>query len=333
MTLTTRVTALFGSANSGRTSLAKRLGKKGTSSDIEFYNYSKGNITLINIDPFRYPEKLDSLIETAFMVDIPLLLIPPEGIDRYVGETAILLDIMGFDNGIIVATKQDLSGEWNSLKNAASKMLGQLSVNNYRWIGVSESDGQSISELREEIIHQFDSSTFNSELPTRVVVDHAFPVRGIGTVILGRIKQGTIKKGQSVIVQPGNHKCTVKGIQLQDVDVHEATAGDRVGLALRGLLPKNVKRGSQITVEPWLKVDTTVRGKFRAAPFAHELQEGDTIHLTLELQTVVATVQSMDKSSIQLETDKPVAKFVGMRGILYDLNAKMRVLGIITIEE
>ncbi|MCX6697713.1 MAG: elongation factor Tu, partial [Methanoregula sp.] len=37
---------------------AKDLGKKGTTSDITFYNLKKGEATVTFIEPTRYPEKL-----------------------------------------------------------------------------------------------------------------------------------------------------------------------------------------------------------------------------------------------------------------------------------
>lgn len=40
---------------------AKDLGKKGTVSDITFYNLKKDDITVTIIEPTRYPEKLSSL--------------------------------------------------------------------------------------------------------------------------------------------------------------------------------------------------------------------------------------------------------------------------------
>jgi selenocysteine-specific translation elongation factor len=49
----------------GPADLAKELGKKGTSTDITFYNMKKGDVTITVIEPSRYPEKLSSLFYTA----------------------------------------------------------------------------------------------------------------------------------------------------------------------------------------------------------------------------------------------------------------------------
>ncbi|GAI56267.1 unnamed protein product [marine sediment metagenome] len=36
----------------------------------------------------------------------------------------------------------------------------------------------------------------NSEENTKILIDHVFPVKGIGTVILGIVKQGKVQSGQ-----------------------------------------------------------------------------------------------------------------------------------------
>ncbi|MDD4300096.1 MAG: elongation factor Tu, partial [Methanomicrobium sp.] len=51
----------------GAPEYAKNVGKKGTASDIVFYNLKKGEDTVTIIEPLRYPERLPPLFYTASM--------------------------------------------------------------------------------------------------------------------------------------------------------------------------------------------------------------------------------------------------------------------------
>jgi hypothetical protein len=48
---------------------AKDLGKKGTTSDITFYNLKRGEATVTFVEPTRYPENLSSLFYAVSLSD------------------------------------------------------------------------------------------------------------------------------------------------------------------------------------------------------------------------------------------------------------------------
>src|SRR5674536_194482 len=54
---------------------AKDLGKKGTTSDITFYNLKRGEATVTFIEPTRYPEKLSSLFYAVSLSDRVILVV------------------------------------------------------------------------------------------------------------------------------------------------------------------------------------------------------------------------------------------------------------------
>ncbi len=101
-----------------------------------------------------------------------------------------------------------------------------------------------------------------------------FDVKSVGTVILGIIKSGTVKKHDKVLVEPLGKEVMIKGIQSQDRDFDSAEAGMRVGLNLKG-------------VE------------------ADELKENDQVFVSSGLQAIAAKVKSVDP--LEVETENPVA--------------------------
>lgn len=66
-----------------------------------------------------------------------------------------------------------------------------------------------------------------------VPVDHAFSVKGVGTVVLGLVTKGTVKKHDALKVLPGTKTVQVRSIQKHDDDFDLASEGDRVGSGLK----------------------------------------------------------------------------------------------------
>jgi len=64
---------------------ADALGKKGTTSDITFYNLKKSGSTVTFIEPTRYPEKLSSLYYAISLADRILLTLYRDGLSPRAG--------------------------------------------------------------------------------------------------------------------------------------------------------------------------------------------------------------------------------------------------------
>ncbi|HMZ32413.1 MAG TPA: elongation factor Tu, partial [Methanoregulaceae archaeon] len=79
---------------------AQDLGKKGTSSDITFYNLKKGDNTITFLEPTRYPERLASLFFSVSLASRAILVV--DEITAAFGECVIMLDCAGIQEGILV---------------------------------------------------------------------------------------------------------------------------------------------------------------------------------------------------------------------------------------
>jgi selenocysteine-specific translation elongation factor len=79
---------------------SKDLGKKGTTSDITFYNMKKGDATVTLIEPTRYPEKLSSLFYAVSLADLVILVV--DEINARFGECVLMIQSTGKSAGIII---------------------------------------------------------------------------------------------------------------------------------------------------------------------------------------------------------------------------------------
>ena len=65
----------------GSKDFAGNVGKKGTVTDMTFYEIKKGNDSITLIEPSKYPEKLSSLFYSVAMAEYALRLLSQRGIN------------------------------------------------------------------------------------------------------------------------------------------------------------------------------------------------------------------------------------------------------------
>ena len=68
-------------------------------------------------------------------------------------------------------------------------------------------------------------------------------MKGVGTVLLGGIKQGRIRVYDKLKILPSNKEVLIKSIQMHDDPVDESSSPSRVGLGVKGISPREIERG------------------------------------------------------------------------------------------
>ena len=81
-------------------------------------------------------------------------------------------------------------------------------------------------------------------------VQDVYEITGIGTVPVGKVISGVMKKGSKVVVLPGRTGKGVEG-ELKTIEAHheqldKAEAGDNVGINIRGVGKKDIARGDVV---------------------------------------------------------------------------------------
>jgi selenocysteine-specific elongation factor len=289
--------AIIGQEGSGRSSLASKLGKKGNVTDITMYDFAKAEQILTFIDSSGYPASPKPLMSALAMSEIVLLCIPPKGIKAATGECIIAVDLMELERGIIVQTMSDTSNPYEIEETAQTirSLIQGTPVQNWDIIPVSTTTFDGMEQLKDaingidrEITAQ---NRKKAELPSRVVVDHSFNVKGIGSVVLGRVIQGTIRKHDTYIIHPLAKEIEIRNIQMHDMDKTSAGPGSRVGLALKGVQAKEVKRGHIISSSETSSSDIELT--CRVSTFSSGFCIGSTLHLYVNLQSAPVKVSNI----------------------------------------
>lgn len=95
--------------------------------------------------------------------------------------------------------------------------------------------------------------------PLRMPVQDVYKIKGTGVVPVGRIETGIMKVGQNITVMPGGYTAEVRTIEMHHEQLPEAKPGDNVGVNIRGITMKDIKRGDVVGPKeaPCTVVNTT----------------------------------------------------------------------------
>ena len=170
----------------------------------------------------------------------------------------------------------------------------------------------------------------DNEKPFLMPIEDIFSITGRGTVATGRIETGVVKVNDPVeIIGLGEEprKSVVTGVEMFRKLLDQGEAGDNVGLLLRGVDKKEVKRG-QVIAHP---NTITPHKHFKAAIYVLKKDEGGrhtpfknhyrpqffirTLDITgeIELPAGVEVVMPGDNVEITVELIYPVALNKGLR--------------------
>jgi selenocysteine-specific translation elongation factor len=145
------------------------------------------------------------------------------------------------ENGFIIAD--------DDKKDLIRKIIKNTDLKNYKFF-----DGKPM-ELMDEI-KNVKINRDNSRNLT--VIDHFFKVKGVGTVALGFVISGTVKRHDKMILSDIDREIEIKSIQMNDVDEDTANAGSRVGFALKNIEPTDMSRGMFLSDKPFEYRDVIV---------------------------------------------------------------------------
>ncbi len=310
----------------GAKDYASKIGKKGTVTDMTFYDHKSGTDSFTLIEPSKYPEKLSSLFYSVAMSEFAILVV--DKIDSFLGETIVMTDALGIDRGWIILQ--------NYIQPEQLKpLLAGTSLEGY----VFKEDDPI--KLREELIAMAKAEAKAPGEGTcgSCPVDSHFNVRGVGTVVLGSVIDGYFRKHDKMTVFPIKREVILKSIQKHDLDADDGVKGDHVGLALRGIESDELDRGYVVTTDPSVKMSRKVEGNVSLVKYwASPLKEGMVLHIGHWMQMVPCRIASVDngddfrtaKVEFDLESDmihKPGDKAI----IMYLEGGKLRVAGSIVL--
>jgi len=277
---------------------AGSVGKETSNTSFGIGALKKDDRIVTTLYPSKYPEKIWSLLFPLSLADEVFLNIT--AIDRYLGETIIALDLAGKKNGSIhISSSLD--------RSMLSGIIKGTVVEDYATFDPDP------PVFRERL---FTMLSREPEEETMVIVDQAFNVKGVGTVVLGFVTRGEVKKHQELHALPVGKRTQVRSIQVHDRDQVTSPSGSRVGLALKNIEPEDIPRGTALVSQPSsFKVSERVNARIRVSDhWKDDLSEGDRYHIWASLQFVPVIIRKVDGPSgggpgnltVEMETESRI---------------------------
>lgn len=311
----------------GDTTIANELGKKGTSSDITIYDRKTNDKIISYCFPNTYPEKLQPLLQSIAMSNYVIINISK--LDSFLGEQLIAVDIFGIKNGFILYGYEiDVEKIRNIIKNTGLSSFQILDSLEQLKNSISEMESKTETETETDLKDKGNESLQPSK--ACIVVDHVFDVKGVGTVVLGTVKQGEIKTYDELVLSPSNKTVVIKSIQMHDDPVNTSKKNSRVGLAIKGASAKDISRGDVITSPGFAKIAAAdFQLNFIKNPyFKEEISETQNYMMSVGLQIRTVKIKVMPDSILLISFEKPLAFVENDLCILFKPDSKsMRIMG------
>ncbi len=187
-----------------------------------------------------------------------------------------------------------------------------------------------ILELMGHVDSYIPEPTRDTDKPFLMPIEDVFTITGRGTVVTGRIEQGTINSGDTVEIvgiHPEVASTVVTGLEMFNKTLDFAQAGDNAGVLLRGTKREEVERG-QVLAKP---KSITPHTQFKAEVYVLSKEEGGrhtpffngyrpqfyfrTTDVTgsIKLPEGQEMVMPGDNTNMEIELGQPIAMDQGLR--------------------
>ena len=186
-----------------------------------------------------------------------------------------------------------------------------------------------ILKLMEEVDRYIPMPTREIDKPFLMPIEDIFTISGRGTVATGRVERGKVKVGEEVdlVGLRPTEKKVVTGIEMFKKLLDEGTAGDNVGVLLRGTERKDIERGMVLakpgSIKPFIKFKgevyiLTKEEGGRHTPFFTGYRPQFYFRTTdvtgvATLPTGVEMVMPGDNTQVEVTLNSPIAMEKGLR--------------------
>ena len=291
------------------------------------------------VDVPGHEDFVRNMIAGVGSIDLALLVIATD--DGWMPQTEEHLQILtylGVKRIVVALTKSDLG----NVDNATTQIRKELAETPFAIcpiVPVSSRTGDGIEGLKSAIAAELAKLTAPQNIgKSRLFIDRAFKLQGIGTVVTGTLADGSLRVGDSVFVQPRNTRARIRSLQTHGRDVDLVQPGTRTAINLPDLqIGKDVNRGDVITTQSFeqsstldvvlytsARLERATRIKSGASAYLHH----GTTRVSAKIAFAETGALSIGQSAIaQLRLSAPLLAFVGDRFIIRDASEQYTIAG------
>lgn len=268
--------------------------ERGVTIDLSFMKFETKKYYFTIIDAPGHRDFVKNMITGASQADAAILVVSarkgefeagmsPEGQTR---EHLLLAKTMGIDQIIVAVNKMDATEppysqeRYKQVVDVMTKFMKGLGYDTSKipFIPISGWMGDNLIE-RSPNMPWYNGPTLVEALdllqippkpvdkPLRIPIQAVYAISGIGTVPVGRVETGVLKKGDRVVFMPPAVVGEVRSIEMHHTQIEKAEPGDNIGFNVRGVTKTDIKRGD---VAGHLTNPPTVAKEFTARVFIYQ---------------------------------------------------------------
>jgi len=237
--------------------------ERGLTIDVSHIRFDTPKYYFTMIDCPGHRDFVKNMITGASQADAAILVVsskPGEGVQDQTTEHIFLARTLGITQLVVMINKMDAANydqkRFEEVKTEVSKYLQMVGfkIPEIKFIPGSAFKGDNIAKKSDNtkwytgptLLEALDALKVPEKpvnLPLRIPVQDVYTISGVGTVPVGRVETGKVKKGDKVIFNPGNKATEIKSIEMHHEEIPEALPGDNIGFNIRGLSREDIRRG------------------------------------------------------------------------------------------
>jgi len=203
------------------------------------------------VDVPGHEDFVKNMVAGVGSIDLALFVVAAD--DGWMPQTEEHLQILsyiGVNRAVVALTKIDLIQDERRAVSAIHDKLRDTPFADAPIVPTSVVTGRGLDHLKAVLARVLADTPSPRDIgKPRLPVDRVFTLRGIGTVITGTLTGGTLRRGQSVAIQPSGKAARIRNIQSHNRDVELAVPGTRTALNLPDIAASDdVRRGDVVTL-------------------------------------------------------------------------------------
>jgi len=235
--------------------------ERGITIDIAHKRFDTPKFYFTVVDCPGHRDFVKNMITGASQADAAILVVAaPDGVMEQTKEHVFLARTLGISQIIIAINKMDAvkydEKRFNEVKKDLSDLIKMVGYkpDETLFIPISALQGINIKVNSPETpwykglpmisaLDTFKEPAKPTDKPLRLPIQDVYSISGIGTVPVGRVETGIMKKGMKVAFMPANKDGEIKSIEMHHEEIPQAVPGDNVGFNVRGIGKGDIRRG------------------------------------------------------------------------------------------
>lgn len=256
-----------------------------------------------------------TMVAGATGIDLYLMVVAADdGVMPQTIEHATVLGALGVTAGVVAVTKADVADPTRALAEARELLPGASAI-----VPCGATTGDGVAEVARAL------DAVACGLPGRAAdgddavlhVDRSFTVDGIGAVVTGTLWSGRLTRGDTVAILPGDRAARVRAVQVHDVDVETAEAGQRVAVNLAGVRARDVARGD-VLARPGSRGESLVLDC--ALDLRGDARHGERVHVHHGTREAPGRLSDLGDGLWQVRLEQPLMAADGDRIVVRRLS-------------